>query len=152
MGKIKVKVNTSSKAFVVILLMPLIGISLLVYGVFSTVDTYKFKHNCRETMGVVVDASRRLRDGDSDRKRYKYYAIYEYEVDGNIYTVEDNKYSLFQPEMGDEETIYYDADEPSNAMVHIKEGQGVMIALVGLVVTAFGGALLIARLKAKNND
>lgn len=152
MGKIKVKVNTSPNTFVVFLLMPLIGIGLILYGVFSIINIYNFKNNCSETMGVVVDVSYSLKDSDSDRKKYRYYAIYEYEVDGNFYTVKDNEYSLFKPELGDKEIIYYDVDEPSNAMVHIKESQGIIMTLVGVVITPFSCVLITARLKAKNNS
>ncbi len=141
--KMQIHVNQSPGAMVAFIMMIIAGLVMIVFGVMKVAEFNQFKSNCKETTGTVVG----FRYSESDDDEY-YYAEYVYTVDDLDYYVESDTHSRFAPDLGDEETVYYDPDEPENARTSLKERTGTILIVCGPLVGLFGAAFLLARFKA----
>ncbi len=104
-------------------------------------DINRFRQCCEKTIGVMSDYVVRY-DEDVDER---YVGVFSYEVDGACYEVEEADWHLFEPELGETATIYYDPQHPSKARFQIS-GLGVIMESMQyyLLCTAGGIFFFIA--------
>ncbi len=124
-------------------LMIIIGIGLIVFGIISNKKTKNFIEICEETTGTVIGYSTSNDDGKT-----KYRAKYKYEVDGETYSVTEQKYHSIKPRDGETDTIYYDPNNPEDARTRLRNGNPVVIA-TGVVLIIAGAFAVFTLVKRK---
>lgn len=140
-GKNEIYINKSPIAFIVMLLG---GIALTVWGTMETFENNRFKENCQQTVGTIIDYER----GSNDSNGYSYYAKYEYVVDGEIYRVTADKSSKKQPIIGNTGTVYFAPDEPSYARTDIGGSLQYTTIILGFAFAVVGAVCILLRFEA----
>lgn len=136
----EVHMNKNIGTFLVLLLILAIGVGLCVWGVLDVSKVNYMKDHAIDTTGQVVDYERGTDEDDDDI----YYAIYEYHVDGMTYTVKDSDYSYYRPTKGTKHVVYYDPENPKEAMTDLEGGLGAILLIVGLIFGLTGLAFIMA--------
>ena len=129
------------------LIFMVVGIGVFIFGL-NFVKQYDEKKETYNTVeATIVDE---VYDSESSTTA----PVYEYEVDGKIYTYKSNTYSSGRKNIGSKETIYYNPDRPNDAFndMNIKifgffEVFGVIFAVAGFVVFISNIKLINKRLK-----
>ncbi len=147
----EVKVDNSKGALIAFICMLIIGMVLTVWGCVGTINCIQFDKNYKETVGTVVSFNKtRLQMGSNSTESDRYKAVYEYEVDGKKYEVEESESSFIKPENGEQDVVYYDPANPETAKTKLGVGLNPTIALTGMVVFLVGLAFILARFKVNN--
>lgn len=139
--KMQIHVNQSSEAFLLLILITLAGFGMVIWGFRDISRVNDFREHAVETVGTVVDYDISEDEDDDDI----YYARYEYTVNGDTYTVRDDDYDYFAPDLGDTEVIYYDPRQPNEAATHLGGGSGPVLVATGLIFGLVGLAFILAR-------
>lgn len=135
-----VNMDKNRGTFLVLLLILAIAVGLSIWGVMDINRMNYFKEHGIDTTGRVVDYAR-ASDEDNDDI---YYAIYEYYVDGERYTVKDSEYSYSKPIKGKKHVVYYEPENPAEAVTDLEGGLGAALLVVGLIFGMTGLAFLMA--------
>ncbi len=136
----EVHMDKDAKTFLVLLLILAIGVGLCIWGVLDINKTNYYKDHGVDTTGYVVDYDRSTDEDDDDI----YYAIYEYHVDGVTYTVKDSDYSYYKPTKGIKHVVYYDPQNPEEAITDLDGGLGAILLVIGLIFGLTGLAFILA--------
>lgn len=144
---LKVHMNKNVGTFLTLLLFFAIGIGLCIWGLTDINKINYFKEHSEDVVGKVIDYDRSTDEDDDDI----YYAIYEYYVDGNKYTVKDLDYTYSKPNMGAKHVVYYDPVNPSEAMTDLEGGLGPVLVVVGLIFGMTGLAFIMAWFNVKES-
>lgn len=142
MGKkstMEVHMNKNAGTFLVLLLILAIGIGLSVWGVLDINKINYYKDHGVDITGYVVDYDRSTDEDNDDI----YYAIYEYKVDGVSYTVKDTDYSYSRPTKGEKHVVYYDPQNPAEAITDLEGGLGAILLVIGLIFGVLGLVIVI---------
>lgn len=144
---LKVHMNKNVGTFLTLLLIFAIGVGLCIWGLTDINKINYFKEHGVDVVGKVVDYDRSTDEDDDDI----YYAIYEYYVDGNNYTVKASDYTYSKPSMGAKHVVYYNPENPSEAMTDLKGGLGPVLLVVGLIFGMTGLAFILAWFNVKES-
>lgn len=136
----EVDMNKNTGTFLVLLLILAIGVGLSIWGVMDINKVNYMKDHGVDTTGYVVDYDRSTDEDDDDI----YYAIYEYHVDGVTYTVKDSDYSYSRPTKGAKHVVYYDPENPQEALTDLEGGLGAILLIIGLIFGLTGLAFIMA--------
>lgn len=136
----EVHMNKNTGTFLVLLLILAIGIGLSIWGVLDINKTNYYKDHAVDITGYVVDYDRTTDEDNDDI----YYAIYEYHVDGVTYTVKDTDYSYSRPTKGEKHVVYYNPQNPAEAITDLDGGLGAILLVIGLIFGLTGLAFLMA--------
>ena len=104
-------------------------------GLFSFIDTKNYIH----TVGVVEECDRRKRLYKSGETRYEKTMVISYEADkyGTLYATIRSYYPFRK--VGDELTLWYDPDDPSNIKLPFSDGISFILSIViGSLIIHFG--------------
>lgn len=118
----------------------LVGVGLIIGGVFSVISSSKFKNTAIETTAEVISVSKHT-DTDGDTS----YTVYvSYIVDGTMY---NGSYSTssYVPE-GSNQTIYYDRNNPNKMKFSLSSSGGIIMSVFGIPFCAVGVGLLIIKI------
>lgn len=121
-----------------------IGVILIGISMFVIYDDILLKCYCKsETIGKLIMIDEKYELSAIRRWRSYYAAIYEYEVDGEIYQIEGKKFSIradyFQ--IGTQCRINYNSNNPGYAYVDGRTGRlgsGIMMIAIGGILIFFG--------------
>lgn len=136
----EVHMDKDAKTFLVLLLILAIGVGLCIWGVLDINKTNYYKDHGIDITGYVVDYDRTTDEDNDDI----YYAIYEYHVDGVTYTVKDSDYSYSRPTRGTKHVVYYDPQNPQEALTDLDGGLGAILLVIGLIFGLTGLAFVLA--------
>ena len=136
----KVDMDKNIGTFLVLLLILAIGVGLCIWGVLDINKVNYMKDHGVDTTGYVVGYDRTTDEDDDDI----YYAIYEYHVDGVTYTVKDSDYSYSRPTKGAKHVVYYDPQNPQEALTDLEGGLGAILLIIGLIFGLTGLAFIMA--------
>lgn len=136
----EVDMNKNTGTFLVLLLILAIGVGLSIWGVLDINKVNYMKDHGVDTTGYVVDYDRSTDEDDDDI----YYAIYEYHVDGVTYMVKDSDYSYSKPTQGAKHVVYYDPENPQEALTDLEGGLGAILLIIGLIFGLTGLAFIMA--------
>lgn len=84
---------------------------------------------------------------NEDRVKYRYVPTYEYEVDGDVYTVRASSESMMVPDIGDEGKVYYNPANPAEAKTEVGFKNAFAHGLSGVLMFCFGAVFLYFRYK-----
>lgn len=138
--KITVEMDRDLKTFLALLLIFAIGVGLHIWGIVDINRINHLKDNGIDATGWVVDYEHSTDDDDDDI----YYAIYEYYVDGVRYTVKDSDDSYFKPDLGEKHVVYYDPENPADAVTSLEGGVGGILLVTGWVFELAGLLFILA--------
>ena len=142
--EMQIHVNQSIYAFIMLILITLGGFGMVIWGFKENEKAKDFKAHAIETVGVVVD----YRETENDDGDDIYYAEFEYTVNGDTYIIQDDDYSVFEPELGETEVLYYDPRQPSEAKTSLDSSMGTLLIGTGSIFGLVGLAFVLARLGA----
>ena len=121
-----------------------IGVLCLIYGVYSSISTYRFSKSCFAALGTVLDHQEKW----SWRTRYYVYTIEFQQNDGKYKTVKINSVIHFSPfiirpsfEKGQSVPIWYDPRNPNRltiGSITYLWFSSFIICVTGLLVSALG--------------
>ena len=119
----------------------IVGIGLIIFGIFREIDLSKFKKNSENTTATVVDVSVNYNSEGNDS--YKVYVTYD--VDGKTYK---NSYdSSHRPTEGSTIKIYYDKDNPEKMRKSIAFSSEFGFFIIGAIFAGIGTFALIKELQ-----
>lgn len=136
-----VYINRSKSALIILILTVLAGIAMITSGVKESIEMKNFKDNCEKTTGTIVN----YKTSEDSNDNTIYYAIYEYHVADNTYTIQDTKSSHSSPSIGDTDVIYFEPTNPRNATTDLYNGKGPILIVVGLAFAIIAVAFILAR-------
>lgn len=132
---------------ILIILSFIIGVGLFLEGITSTIR-YKEKTEDYESVeGYYKEYERHERNSVRRGRRYTYYLIYEYHVDGVAYTVKTDYGSGVIPEVGTPKEILYNPANPAEAVITGVNGPKTML-FVGLMFIMVPSVMVLAFLAA----
>lgn len=124
-----------------IILITVLGIAMAIWGILDIIKTNDFTERAIETVGTIVDYQRSKDEDNEDI----YYAIYEYYVDGIMYTVKDDDFAYSKPEFGETGVVYYDSDNPKEARMTLDGHIGAVLVVVGIFFGLAGTLFILAK-------
>ncbi|GAB4298283.1 MAG: hypothetical protein Kow0068_22210 [Marinilabiliales bacterium] len=137
----------------------IIGVAVIIFGIYSYFSQKEFLENSVETVGVVVDV---VQDYSSVNIRSKKYSsdnsmvfkpVVEFQdKNGNTYTFKSSRGSKYLKtyEIGKKLTVLYNPDNPEKAMLksaanksttYISGAAGILFILIGLGAKLFGNKM-----------
>lgn len=127
--------------FGLIILITVLGIAMVIWGILDIIKTNDFTGRAIETVGTIVDYQRSKDEDNEDI----YYAIYEYSVDGIMYTVKDDDFAYSKPEFGETGVVYYDPENPEDARMTLDGRIGAVLVVVGVIFGLAGSLFILAK-------
>lgn len=112
------------------IMIPIILIGLILIGVsiFMKINRDKETKNY-----VITNAYFKYVDKEYDSNNY--HLIYEYVVDGEVYTYETNYSTSIVPKEGSKKEIYYNPNNPEIAYLKGISGDNVLVFVMGIMFT-----------------
>ncbi|GIZ97033.1 hypothetical protein TTY48_16450 [Tsukamurella sp. TY48] len=120
-----------------------VGIITVVVGCYFTVVDTVFLASSVTAQGRVVDYEESESREDDGRISYSYQRIVGYTVDGVEYRKRESGASSSEPAIGDPVTVYYNPDDPQDAMIDafLRKWIGPLAIGFGVLWTALFGAV-----------
>ena len=132
--------SENQQKWILAIVFVLVGIGIIVYGVFSANGTSEFKKNAVETTATVTKIRSEI-----DAENHVTYQIYvTYSVDGKNY----NEYytsSRKDANEGSQIKVYYDKNNPEKMRVTLSKSSEHFLIVLGFVFGAIGIGLTLRK-------
>lgn len=150
MEKFNIRVMSKGMAIFLMTIAFVFALAFLTYGIYNIVKYNQLIQNMVGIDGIVID--HKPKDNQSVIFQTNLYAeIVSYIVDGKEYTVTNHIHSENPVSIGDTMRIYYNKDNPSEAICPSSNGIYWFIIIVGLLFTTFGVVGTCARIRYRKN-
>lgn len=137
MGNSVIRIRNLYVIRIVCCIFVLVGLVVMGWGIKRSFDAYMFKKKASVTEGTIVSYTKHY---DKEEGTTTFAPIYEYTVDGVLYTFTDHVSTNSIPKEGSKADLYYMPDNPEDIMTdkdqmanYFMMGMGLLFATTGAV-------------------
>ena len=119
----------------ILLTLNFLGVKVMWDAIKDLLLAFNFYLNKEREDGTVIG----FKTKQDEDERDQHAAIIQYTADGKDYVVESENYQLAKPEVGMKEIVYYDKEDPFNAMINVPQRIAVRLLLIVFVLAVVIG-------------